>query len=593
MKYFAFLFVIISLCTPAAAQETRARITGVVSDGQGSVVPGVTVTALNTDTNVSTETVTNASGAFTIQQLVPGPYRLTATLQGFKTFQRDGLELHTAETVSVNVPLTVGALEETITVSAQTSAIESNESTIAQTIENKRITELPLNGRQVYMLMQLTAGTIFTQTTFGATGFSGTRAWDVNGSLSVHGSRTGNNEFLVEGAPSAGTGGGTGNWNYAPPVDAIEEFKIGTSAVDASFGRTSGGVINMTLRSGTNNLRGSGIILHRGTWLDSNQIQNIRNNISNEGHKYYNAEGMFSGPIARNKTFFMGGYQGFYEDIPFPVTRTVPTDAQLRGDFSQTTTANGTPILIYDPATTQCNANFSSCTRQPFPGNVIPQDRWHPIARSLLPYIPRDERDAEQPLGVEQLHQLAEHRPLPLQLVPDAHRPRLLARTTGCRSATAATGASSTGTRTRCPSRRSAATTTRRIATTTWSRSTTTTRSTRRRCGTRASPGIGSTSRTTRSTATSIHSCRSPAPTRSPGRRFRRSTSPATRACSRGRSASRRTTPSRSTATSRRRSASTSSRPAASTAPTSSSASTRSTRTASSISTTTSPAAIR
>ena len=84
----------------------------------------------------------------------------------------------------------------------------------------------------------------------------------------------------------------------------------------------------------------------------------------------------------------MGGYQGFYENIPFPVTRTMPTAAQLRGDFSQTTTANGTPILIYDPATTVCTANFSSCTRQPFPGNIIPEDRWNPIARSLLPYIP-------------------------------------------------------------------------------------------------------------------------------------------------------------------------------------------------------------
>jgi hypothetical protein len=374
---------------PAYAQETRARITGTVTDGQGSVIPGVSVTATNTDTNVSTETISNSSGSFTLQQLLPGRYRVTAALQGFKTFAREGIELHTAETVSVNVPLVVGALEETVTVSAQTTAIESNESTIAQTIENKRISELPLNGRQVYMMMQLTAGTIFTQTTFGATGFSGTRAWDVNGSLSVHGSRTGNNEFLVEGAPSSGTGGGTGNWNYAPPVDAIEEFKIGTSSVDASYGRTSGGVINMTLRSGTNQLRGSGIILHRGTWLDSNQIQNIRNNISNEGHKYYNAEGMVSGPIRSNKTFFMGGYQGFYENIPFPVTRTVPTEAQLRGDFSQTTTANGTPILIYDPATTVCNANFSSCTRQPFPGNVIPESRFHPIARSLLPHIPR------------------------------------------------------------------------------------------------------------------------------------------------------------------------------------------------------------
>lgn len=381
--------VLLVLGAPAGAQEFKATVVGTVTDTQGAVVPGVAVAARNTETGVSTESVTNGSGVFRIQQLVPGPYKITATLQGFKTFVREGIVLHTAETLTLAIPLVVGGLEETVVVQAAATLIETNESTIAQTIENKRIAELPLNGRQVYMLMQLTAGTLFTQTTFGASGFSGTRAWDVNGSLSVHGSRTGNNEFLVEGAPASGTGGGTGAWNYAPPVDAIEEFKIQTSSVDASFGRTSGGVVNMTLRSGTNQVRGSGILLHRGTWLDANQIQNIRNNISNRDHKYYNVEGMVGGPLRRNKTFFMGGYQGFYENIPFPVTRTVPSEAQLRGDFSQTTTANGTPIIVYDPATTKCNASMSSCTRTPFFGNVIPENRWSPIAKALLPYITR------------------------------------------------------------------------------------------------------------------------------------------------------------------------------------------------------------
>src|SRR4026209_302979 len=138
-----------------------------------------------------------------------------------------------------------------------------------------------------------------------------------------------------------------------------------------------------------NQLRGSGIVLHRGTWLDANQIQNLRNNISNKEHMYVNGEGMMSGPIRPGKTFFMGGYQGFYENIPFPVTRTIPTDAQLRGDFSQTTTSNGTPILIYESATTRHTADFSGCTRQPFAGNVIPEARWSPIAKTLVPFIPR------------------------------------------------------------------------------------------------------------------------------------------------------------------------------------------------------------
>ena len=196
---------------PAGAQETRATVTGTVKDAQGAIVPGVTVTVTNTDTNVSSEAVTNEAGVFTVQRIQPGPVKVTAALSGFKTFVRDGLTLHTAETVTLAIPLSVGAVEETVTVSAasQRRRVERDRRS-SQTIENKRISELPLNGRQVYMLLQLTAGTLFTQTTFGASGFSGTRAWDVNGSLTIHGSRTGNNEFLIEGAPSAGTGGGTG-----------------------------------------------------------------------------------------------------------------------------------------------------------------------------------------------------------------------------------------------------------------------------------------------------------------------------------------------------------------------------------------------
>src|SRR5207302_5543802 len=172
-----------------------------------------------------------------------------------------------------------------ITVTAGLSEVESNQSVLSQTMDNKKVSELPLNGRQVYMLAQLTSGTLFTQQTFGATGFSGTRAWDVNGSVTIHGSRTGNNEFMIDGAPGSGTGGGSGGWNYAPPVDAVQEFKVDTASTDAQYGRTSGGVVNLTLRSGTNQVMGSATTLVRGTALDSNQVPNILNNTSNKGHK--------------------------------------------------------------------------------------------------------------------------------------------------------------------------------------------------------------------------------------------------------------------------------------------------------------------
>jgi hypothetical protein len=382
-RRFAIVLLLTLLPAAAFAQQFKANVTGTVTDAQGAVVPGVTVSVTNTETNVSADSVTDSNGVFSIKDVVPGKYKLTATLPGFKTFVREGIVLHTAETATIQVKLDLGKVEETVTVSAGLSEVETNQGVLSQTMDNKKVSELPLNGRQVYMLLQLTSGTLFTQQQFGASGFSGTRAWDVNGSVTIHGSRTGNNEFLIDGASNAGTGG----WTYAPPVDAIEEFKVDTASTDASYGRTSGGVVNLTLKSGTNQLHGSATALLRGTALDSNQIQNIANNISNKGHKYFDGEGMVSGPIRHNKTFFMGGYQGFYEEIPFPTTTTVPTALQLAGDFSQTFNAAGQLIQIFDPLTTVCNAQ-GVCTRQAFDNNVIPKNRFNPVSAALAALMP-------------------------------------------------------------------------------------------------------------------------------------------------------------------------------------------------------------
>jgi hypothetical protein len=384
------LFCVVLPCQPVAAQEIFASLTGTVSASDGALLPGVTVTATNIDTNESTVAVSDSHGGYTISKLPPGRYRVTAALSGFTTYVRQGLVLKTAETARINLRLTPGALAEAITVSAAVSVVESNESTLAQTMDNKRVAELPLNGRQVYMLLQMTPGTIFTQTTFGATGFSGTRAWDVNGSVTIHGSRTGNNEFLIDGAATSGTGG----WSYAPPVDAIEEFKVQSASTDASYGRTSGGVVNLTLKAGTNNFRFSNTVMYRGTSLDSKTIQNLNTGTTINGHKYYDAEGMFSGPVRRDKTFFMVGYQGFYENIPFPNTATVPTDLQRAGDFRGTLNGAGQQLTIYDPLTTRADPTKpGQLIRDPISCNgvinVICPERIDPVAKALLQSIPR------------------------------------------------------------------------------------------------------------------------------------------------------------------------------------------------------------
>src|SRR5262249_53229095 len=222
--------------------------------------------------------------------------------------------LETAQTATINIELAIGAVEETITVTAELTGAESNRSVLSQTMENKRISELPLDGGQVYQLLQLTSGTLFLQEQFGATGSSGTRGWDVGqgAQFSIHGSRTGNNEFLIDGAPNSGTG----SWSYSPPVEAIQEFKVDSASNSAQYSRTSGGVVSVTLKSGQNDVKGSARTLIKGTALDANTIQNLKHGISNQGHEYVDGEAVVSGPIARNKTFFMVAYQGFHEDIP-------------------------------------------------------------------------------------------------------------------------------------------------------------------------------------------------------------------------------------------------------------------------------------
>jgi len=373
------------LLAAAGGQEFRATMTGRVTDLQGAVVPGVMITVTNVDTNVSLKTVTNETGVYTLTPLQPGAYSIVAALPGFKTYVREGIVLRTAETGTVNIQLQLGDVAETVTVVSDLSAVESNQSTLAQTMENKRVSELPLNGRQAYMLLQLTAGTFFTQTTFGSTGFSGTRAWDTNGNISIHGSRTGNNEFLIDGAPNSATGG----WQYAPPVDAIEEFKVQTASVDASYGRTGGGVVNMTLKSGGNAFHGSAFSFYRGNVLDANNTQNNRNGIPKTGHRFVDGGVVLSGPIRHDRTFFMGGYQGFNENIPFPRTSSVPTALQRRGDFSQTFNSAGQPITLYDPLTTRPDPSRPGrFIRDPFPNNQIPRERMDPVALALLRYIP-------------------------------------------------------------------------------------------------------------------------------------------------------------------------------------------------------------
>jgi len=380
------LWVVLSALV--AAQEYRALISGQVVDPSASAVPNATVTATNVDTNVNITTSTGADGHYVLAQVPLGRYTVTGEAAGFRKFTRAGLSVNVGDKVTVNIRLEVGDVTESVTVTAELLATETNRSVLGQLMDNKGVSELPLNGRQVFMLMQLLAGVIFTQQVFGATGFSGTRAWDVNGQWTIHGGLTNSNAFLVDGAS---INAGSGAWRFAPLVDGVEEFKVTAPSADASLGLSGGGVINMTMKSGGNTFHGTISEYLRNHIFDAvatqtNRAAAQRPDLRNQQHQWNDFSGLVTGPIQKDKFFFSAWYEGFRERVPFPVTRTFPTLLERVGDFSQSQNASGQLYVIYDPLTTQQAGN--RFVRQAFQNNRLPAGRIHPISTNILKHIP-------------------------------------------------------------------------------------------------------------------------------------------------------------------------------------------------------------
>src|SRR3984957_11372485 len=224
---------------PAAAQQFRATISGKVADPSGSNVPQAEVAAVNTATQVRTATHTDTDGSFVITELPPGIYDLSVSSTGFRGYVRKGITLAVGEKANVEVKLEVGDVSTSVAVTAELTGVEANQDITGQLMDNKQVSELPLNGRQVFMLLQLSSGVVFTQQFFGPGGFSGTRAYDVNGEWTVQGSYVnassglGSNGFMLDGVPL----GVNGEWDFSPVVDSLQEYKVMMPTNDASLGR--------------------------------------------------------------------------------------------------------------------------------------------------------------------------------------------------------------------------------------------------------------------------------------------------------------------------------------------------------------------
>ncbi len=373
------------------AQETRATLSGTISDATGAVVTDARIRLANRDTAVGFEAITNTDGQYRFLFLNPGKYRLSTEKAGFKGFVRDGIELNVGQSAVVDVTLQIGQVSDSVTITGDAPLLDMEKADRGLVIDNKSVADLPLNIRNPIMLAVLTPGIIQTGGAQHLNPFSnsGISSWSINGGRGT------NNEFLLDGAPNNAVYNGVNNVAFVPSVDAVQEFKVMTGAYDAQYGRTGGGVINISIKSGTNRWHGSGYEFLKRTSLNANTFANNSRNAQRQGNALDQYGFTVGGPITiprlysgRDRTFFFFAYEGYREDTYYPSESisSVPSTEQRRGDFSKTFDNNGAIFSIYDPLTGRFEGN--NWIRSTFPGNVIPVNRISPVAANIIKLYP-------------------------------------------------------------------------------------------------------------------------------------------------------------------------------------------------------------
>ena len=365
-------------CWTTSAVAQTARITGTVTDPTTAVVPGATVTIVNAATNDMRVAVSNDRGQYDVPFLASGRYTVTCELQGFQKTRREGILLETDQEVRVDFDLHAGAITESVLV-VGTPVLASDTSSVGQVVTAQTISDLPLNGRNFLQLARLATGVLESA--------AGDRAAD-GGAFVANGARSVLNSFMLDGVDNNARivdQQNSSNVVSQPSVDALSEFSIQTNNFSSEYGQAAGAVINATIRSGTNTIRGVGFEFLRDDVFDA------RNPFAPTEEKQLRRNqygGTLGGPVRRDRMFFFASWETTDENRGTDYRQTVPTLAQRGGDFRGFVNNQGRPVIIYDPATTRPNPNGTGFIRDPFPNNQITADRIHPLARRLLDMLP-------------------------------------------------------------------------------------------------------------------------------------------------------------------------------------------------------------
>ena len=362
------------VCTPFLyAQTSTARLLGTITDQSGATIPGAVVSARNTATGFERRANADSTGEYSIPLLPIGDYTITAEAPGFKTSTTSGLTLQVNQEARLDLKLSVGAASESVVVTATAPLLVTESSSVGQVLDASTIANVPLNGRQFWQLAQLTPGVVFTPGGQDITsGGQGIRASRIQ--LRVSGNSRLSGGWLLDGFDI--TEYEQGGTSITPSTDALEEFKVMGGGMSAEYQLPS--VINAALKSGSNSFSGSAYEYLRNDKLQARNFfaQTVPELRRNEFGS------TLGGPIVRNKVFFFVDYEGGRTRQGSTLNSTVPSAAQLNGNF-----AGSRPI--YDPLTTRVNpANPSQFIRDPFPGNIIPANRLSPQALYFKSFFP-------------------------------------------------------------------------------------------------------------------------------------------------------------------------------------------------------------
>jgi hypothetical protein len=391
--FWAVVLAIALFCVPVWGQDSRGSITGEVRDSSNSVIPNVKIVATNTATNVQSATVTNETGSYTLPFLPPGTYSVSAELQGFKKAVRQEIAVRVGDRLEIGFVLNPADVQSTVEVSAQAGPIlDTVSASVGVVVDHRRIAELPLADGNPFTLANLAGGVVYV-----SEAMNNLRAFDNNGTSALRPSGApGGNEFSLDGAPNTARKGSIARVGssvaFVPPAEAVEEFKIETASFDAQHGHATGANVNVSIKSGTNQLHGTAYEFDRPTELVANGFFAKRSGINTGDFIYHRFGGTVGGPVflpkvydGRNKSFFFFSYENLMNDRPTPDQLTIPTLAERTGDFSALLSQN---IAIYDPLTAK-TASGGRIQRTAFPGNIIPRQRLDPIALNLMKYYPQ------------------------------------------------------------------------------------------------------------------------------------------------------------------------------------------------------------